>query len=343
MFHVGDMVVIQSRTWPGINKPGGVGKVVNVNKNTMDVKYTLGGSEKNIEIIYAKLWDIDLTTSVATSTTTARRTSSSTSTEVRSATNNSTKTIISSNKRTAQENHRKTNITTSSSNQAREPEEAKDVVKKHRAAAALTTTTQEKPQSVVERSPKKIGSTTKKNSLLKDGKENRIEQKVKSTKKGDSGDDKKIPPKGTKERVITLQEKQGERIRPTNQDGDKDVAKPPLNISKVASKPSSSRNSSTVMTSSKGKLKDSNQKPQPGAINKIIPSLLPIQLERFIELTSRAMDGTFEMEIDVFLQKVNSSGESKVSEEDAMKYFELMEDRNIIMFSHPLRTLYRIT
>lgn len=337
MFHVGDMVVIQSRTWPGINKPGGVGKVVNVNKNTMDVKYTLGGSEKNIEIVYAKLWDIDLTTSVAAATTTtARRTSSTT-----------TKTIISSNKRTSQENHNKMSLMTSSK-QAMEPEEAKDAVKKHRASATLTTTTttQEKPQSVVETSPQKIGSTSKKSSSLEDGKENRIDQKVKSTnnnKKGNSGNDQKIPPKETKQRVVALQEKQGEGIRPTRQDGDKVVTKPSLNNSKVVSKTSSSsRSNNTVMTSSTGKLKDSNQKPQPDQIEMTSP-LLPIQLERFIELTSRAMDGTFEMDIDIFLQRVNSSGESKVSEEDAMKYFALMEDRNIIMFSHTLRTLYRIT
>lgn len=67
MFNVGDMVVIESRTWPGINKPGGVAKVIKVDKEdeTVDVKYTLGGSEKKVEFIYAKLWDIYSTSSAA--------------------------------------------------------------------------------------------------------------------------------------------------------------------------------------------------------------------------------------------------------------------------------------
>lgn len=78
MFNVGDMVVIESRTWPGINKPGGVAKVIKVNKEdgTVDVKYTLGGSEKKVEFLYAKLWDIYSTSSAAA----ARRSSTASTT-----------------------------------------------------------------------------------------------------------------------------------------------------------------------------------------------------------------------------------------------------------------------
>jgi SNF2 family DNA or RNA helicase len=43
-------VEVTSRTWSGINKPGGVGRVWKVNDDgTFDVKYALGGSEKKID------------------------------------------------------------------------------------------------------------------------------------------------------------------------------------------------------------------------------------------------------------------------------------------------------
>ena len=49
-FAVGDLVDVQSRTWPGINKPGGAGRVLKIDTDNgmLDVKYTLGGSEKAI-------------------------------------------------------------------------------------------------------------------------------------------------------------------------------------------------------------------------------------------------------------------------------------------------------
>jgi len=53
VFVVGDVVEVESRTWPGINKPGGVGKIVRDNKDgTFDVSYILGGGEKNVELKY---------------------------------------------------------------------------------------------------------------------------------------------------------------------------------------------------------------------------------------------------------------------------------------------------
>jgi hypothetical protein len=50
---VADQVEVESRTWPGINKPGGHGRVVKVNDDgTVNVKYVLGGSEKCIDAQY---------------------------------------------------------------------------------------------------------------------------------------------------------------------------------------------------------------------------------------------------------------------------------------------------
>jgi hypothetical protein len=40
---------VASRTWPGINKPGGAGKVANVWPWGVDVKYVLGGFEKGVD------------------------------------------------------------------------------------------------------------------------------------------------------------------------------------------------------------------------------------------------------------------------------------------------------
>ncbi|RLN48426.1 hypothetical protein BBJ28_00000082 [Nothophytophthora sp. Chile5] len=56
---VGTLVEVDSRTWPGINKPGGSGRIVRVHKEKgedgvaetlfFDVRYVLGGIEKHIE------------------------------------------------------------------------------------------------------------------------------------------------------------------------------------------------------------------------------------------------------------------------------------------------------
>jgi len=57
---VGRMVNVKARTWPGINKPGGIAKVTKVHGNAdsfacIDVRYTLGGGETKIPIEYVAL------------------------------------------------------------------------------------------------------------------------------------------------------------------------------------------------------------------------------------------------------------------------------------------------
>ena len=59
-FEVGRMVNVKARTWPGINKPGGIAKVINVHilENTVicvDVRYTLGGRETKVPVKYVVL------------------------------------------------------------------------------------------------------------------------------------------------------------------------------------------------------------------------------------------------------------------------------------------------
>mmetsp|Transcript_25484 Transcript_25484/g.37603 ORF Transcript_25484/g.37603 Transcript_25484/m.37603 type:complete len:238 (+) Transcript_25484:68-781(+) len=57
MFSVGDLVVVEARTWPGINKLGGTGfiKSIDKNSNTYSVSYVLGGKEDSIEPQYISL------------------------------------------------------------------------------------------------------------------------------------------------------------------------------------------------------------------------------------------------------------------------------------------------
>jgi len=56
-WEVGMIVNVRPRTWAGINRPGGQGRVSGVHKddttgavNKVDVKYVLGGSDKNLEL-----------------------------------------------------------------------------------------------------------------------------------------------------------------------------------------------------------------------------------------------------------------------------------------------------
>eukprot|EP00985_Skeletonema_marinoi_P017142 scaffold9348_cov162-Skeletonema_marinoi.AAC.2 len=58
----GSIVVVESRTWPGSNKPGGVARVTAVHFETAagspkkyDVSYVLGGKEKGVEEEYVRL------------------------------------------------------------------------------------------------------------------------------------------------------------------------------------------------------------------------------------------------------------------------------------------------
>lgn len=51
--NVGDVVQVASRTWPGMNKPGGTAKITKCHQDgTFDVKYVIGGSEKRVEEQY---------------------------------------------------------------------------------------------------------------------------------------------------------------------------------------------------------------------------------------------------------------------------------------------------
>ena len=64
----GSLVVVQSRTWPGINKLGGVGRVIKVHNtaagnnetnnaiNKYDVAYVLGGRESNVDASFVTLY-----------------------------------------------------------------------------------------------------------------------------------------------------------------------------------------------------------------------------------------------------------------------------------------------
>ena len=55
-FKLGTLVNVESRTWPGINKPGGVGRVtaVDLENRTIGVRYVLGGTEKGVDVEYVK-------------------------------------------------------------------------------------------------------------------------------------------------------------------------------------------------------------------------------------------------------------------------------------------------
>ncbi|OQS06431.1 hypothetical protein THRCLA_01517, partial [Thraustotheca clavata] len=61
-YKIGDLVEVETRTWPGINKIGGAARVTNVYKEGqdtfVDVRYFLGGSEKRVDIEYVQPSDI---------------------------------------------------------------------------------------------------------------------------------------------------------------------------------------------------------------------------------------------------------------------------------------------
>jgi hypothetical protein len=58
VFQVGQVVEVEARTWPGINKPGGVGRITNVQCDDdgssflYDVSYVLGGRESRVEAVF---------------------------------------------------------------------------------------------------------------------------------------------------------------------------------------------------------------------------------------------------------------------------------------------------
>jgi len=53
---IGLDVTIASRTWAGINRPGGRAKITAIDAGTdrIDVKYVLGGRERNLELMYVR-------------------------------------------------------------------------------------------------------------------------------------------------------------------------------------------------------------------------------------------------------------------------------------------------
>ena len=63
LFFPGRIVSVQSRTWPGINKPGGVGRITQIYQRSqdsevthVDVKYHInGGREKKVDVCYVQL------------------------------------------------------------------------------------------------------------------------------------------------------------------------------------------------------------------------------------------------------------------------------------------------
>ena len=54
LYSVGNIVKVESRMYPGMNAVGGVGRITqyNVDEDTCNVKYVLGGSERNVPIQY---------------------------------------------------------------------------------------------------------------------------------------------------------------------------------------------------------------------------------------------------------------------------------------------------
>ena len=54
-FKEGDLVFVERRMWPGINKPGGVGKIKACTCTSATVKYILGGTDKEIPLHFVSL------------------------------------------------------------------------------------------------------------------------------------------------------------------------------------------------------------------------------------------------------------------------------------------------
>ena len=66
LFAVGDVVQVQPRTWPGVNLPGGVGRIKAVHHTTQhhlfyDIDYVLGGRERKVDAIFCSVTDLPRT------------------------------------------------------------------------------------------------------------------------------------------------------------------------------------------------------------------------------------------------------------------------------------------
>ena len=59
-FKVGDLVAVRSRTWPGVNKPGGTGRITALVEGgaKANVKYLLGGSERAVPLEFVSSSDV---------------------------------------------------------------------------------------------------------------------------------------------------------------------------------------------------------------------------------------------------------------------------------------------
>jgi hypothetical protein len=74
-FTVGQWVSVASRTSPGINQPGGIGRITAVNDSDhVSIKYVLDGRhEKNVHVQYVQKYSWETTTSTATGTSSGTR------------------------------------------------------------------------------------------------------------------------------------------------------------------------------------------------------------------------------------------------------------------------------
>lgn len=282
-YKVGDLVVVQSRTWPGINKPGGVAKVtkVNVENETIDVKYTLGGSEKNLEYVYVKLWDVDLSSSVVT--TAGRREGRFSKPNEPSMQPQEKSSDAKRNANEGQENVQAKLAEREKANEIASKQTQEDAAKKQKAAAVQQNELKSKKGRVT--NPQCVG---KENQEFHQKTINFNETAIQHT---DVMKKKPVAASNSTAGVLsgTLNKKPGSRVQT-------------LNISPVN----------------------------------------PVELETFITLTSRVMNGAEDVQLDTLLLQIKSAHGKSISEEEVVKYLKVMEERNIAMFVPTTRTLYRI-
>ena len=317
-YNIGDMVVIESRTWPGINKPGGVAKVTKVDgtNNTVDVKYTLGGGEKGVELVYVEPWDVDLSSGSAPAVTLGRR-------EGRGSRQQPQPEVLSqpqankasqpSKRKPQDQKEGKENQQFQEAKAADKNRPSKDDAKKHKVlqkkvAVTETTTTAKKKLPTF---PRPLAET-----IPKATQERSHEKKITGV---------------FASKAVARQARSGRTT---------EVAGNPK-FTAAISRPSAPEPLPAVQcqvlprTASPSKLE--NKK-----VEQTQPHVDSVELDNFIAHTARIMNGAEEMELDDFLPQMNANGRT-VSEKEALKYFKCMEERNIAMFIPATRTLYRIT
>lgn len=76
VLEVGTIVNVQSRTWPGMNRPGGVGRVTRAHTDgptvAYDIQYVLGGRERQVDGVFVTPDESSTTTSPESSSGSAR-------------------------------------------------------------------------------------------------------------------------------------------------------------------------------------------------------------------------------------------------------------------------------